>query len=134
MTSDQGSFAGVRTGELALERTNAGLSVVTISGEHDLSTAPHLRRRLDELLEERSPVVVDLSPATFIDSSILGVILDGRKRAKEAQLGFAVVHTNGADAVSRVLEVTGLRTELPVHARWEEAAAAASDNSGKSLP
>ena len=134
MTSDQGSFAGVRTGELALERTNAGLSVVTISGEHDLSTAPNLRRRLDELLEERSPVVVDLSPATFIDSSILGVILDGRRRAEEAQLGFAVVHTNGADAVSRVLEVTGLRTELPVHARWEEAETAASGNSGKPVP
>jgi len=134
VTSDQGSFAGVRTGELALERTNAGLSVVTISGEHDLSTAPNLRRRLDELLEERSPVVVDLSPATFIDSSILGVILDGRKRAEEAQLGFAVVHTNGGDAVSRVLEVTGLRAELPVHARWEEAEAAASGNSGKSAP
>ncbi|MFL5908378.1 MAG: STAS domain-containing protein [Solirubrobacterales bacterium] len=124
----------MRTGELALERTDAGLAVVIISGEHDLSTAPNLRRRLDALLEEGAPVIVDLSPATFIDSSILGAILDGRRRAAEADLGFAVLHADGADAVNRVLEVTGLRAELPVHARREEAALAASGNSGKPAP
>jgi anti-sigma B factor antagonist len=95
--------------------------VVTISGEHDLSTAPNLRRRLDNLLDEHTAAVVDLSPATFIDSSILGVILDARRRAAEANVGFAVVHANGTDAVDRVLEVTGLRAELPVHTRREEA-------------
>jgi anti-sigma B factor antagonist len=95
--------------------------VLTISGEHDLSTAPTVRRRINNLLDEGAITVVDLSPATFIDSSILGVILDGRRRAEAAGIGFAVVHANGADAVDRVLEVTGLRAELPVHARREEA-------------
>jgi anti-sigma B factor antagonist len=120
----------VRTGELALERTEAGLAVLTISGEHDLSTAPNLRRRLDALLDEGAVTVVDLSPATFIDSSILGVILDCRRRAADRNVGFAVVHSNGADAVDRVLEVTGLRAELPVHARREDAIAAVSGNTG----
>ena len=121
MSSDQGIPAPVRTGEVALERNDAGLAVLTISGEHDLSTAPTLRRRIDNLLDDGTATVIDLSPATFIDSSILGVILDGRRRAGEADIGFAIVHANGADAVDRVLEVTGLRTELPVHARREEA-------------
>jgi len=104
--------------------------VLTISGEHDLSTAPNLRRRLDSLLDEGTGTVVDLSPATFIDSSILGVILDGRRRAADNDLGFAVLHSNGADAVDRVLQVTGLRAELPVHARREDALEAVSGNSG----
>ncbi|HEY6637346.1 MAG TPA: STAS domain-containing protein [Solirubrobacterales bacterium] len=108
--------------------------MLTISGEHDLSTAPNLRRRIDGLLEEGVPTVVDLSPATFIDSSILGVILDGRRRAAESQIGFAVARTTGSEAVDRVLEVTGLRAELPVHARREEAILAASGNSGKPPP
>ncbi|HET9119324.1 MAG TPA: STAS domain-containing protein [Solirubrobacterales bacterium] len=108
------------------------MAVLTISGEHDLSTAPNLRRRLDALIEEGAATVVDLSPATFIDSSILGVILDERRRAAEARLGFAVVRSNGSNAVDRVLEVTGLRSELPVHARREEAVAEASGNSGNS--
>jgi anti-sigma B factor antagonist len=121
VASNQGSFAHVRTGELVLERTDAGLAVLTISGEHDLSTAPNLRRRLDGLLDEGTATVVDLSPATFVDSSVLGAILDGRRRAAEADIGFAVAHSNGADAVDRVLEVTGLRAELPVHVQREDA-------------
>lgn len=132
MTSNQGSFADVRTGELALERTDAGLTLLTITGEHDLSTAPELRRRLEELLNERMGVVVDLSRATFIDSSILGVILDGKRRAAEAKVGYAVLHANGADPVDRVLEVTGLRAELPVHTARDAATSAALEGSGKS--
>jgi anti-sigma B factor antagonist len=133
VASNPGSFGGVRTGELALERTDSGLAVLTMSGEHDLSTAPELRRRLDGLLDEGAATVVDLSSATFIDSSILGVILDGRRRASDAEVGFAVLHDNGADAVDRVLEVTGLRNELPVHTGREEALAAASGG-GKPVP
>jgi anti-sigma B factor antagonist len=132
VTSNRGISADVRTGELALERKDAGLAVVTISGEHDLSTAPKLRRQLDGLLDEGVATVIDLSPATFIDSSILGVILDTRRRAGEAQIGFAVARSNGSEAVDRVLDVTGLRNELPVHLRREEAESAASGNPGKS--
>lgn len=134
MSSDRGISPYVRTGEIALERNELGVAVLTISGEHDLSTAPSLRRRLDGLLDEGVATVLDLSPATFIDSSILSVILDGRRRAAEAKVGFAVTRSNGSDAVDRVLEVTGLRAELPVHARREEAVMAASGNGGKTPP
>ena len=131
MAPDRGISGHVRTGELALERTDAGLAVLTINGEHDLSTAPELRRRLEALLEERTGVIVDLSGATFIDSSILGAILEGKRRAGEASIGYAVLHANGTDAVDRVLEVTGLRTELPVHDEREAAASAALEMSGE---
>jgi anti-sigma B factor antagonist len=131
---ERGIPADVRTGEIALERTDAGLAVLTISGEHDLSTAPALRRRLEDLLEQRESIVVDLSPATFIDSTILGVILDARRRAEDDGLGFAVSHANGTDAVGRVLEITGLRAELPVHEAREAATVAAVNPAGKSAP
>jgi anti-sigma B factor antagonist len=132
VSPNQGSFAHVRTGELAFERIGAGLASLTITGEHDLSTAPQLRRRLEELLDEGTGVVLDLSRATFIDSSILGVILDAKRRAAEAKVGYAVLHTNGADPVDRVLEVTGLRAELPVHTAREAATSAALEGSGTS--
>jgi anti-sigma B factor antagonist len=123
---DQGSFGDVRTGELATARTDEGILVLTMTGEHDLSTAPALRRRLDELLSEDGGIIVDLSSATFIDSSILGAILDGKRRASAAGRGFAVVQSNGQNAVGRVLDVTGLRAELPVHADQDGAVAALS--------
>ena len=106
--------------------------MLTITGEHDLSTAPALRRCLNGLLSESGAIIVDLTSATFIDSSILGAILDGRKRASEAGTGYAVVHANGQDAVGRVLDVTGLRAELPVHPAREDEVAAVSVNSGNS--
>jgi anti-sigma B factor antagonist len=115
---------------MALTRSDAGLTVLTISGEHDLSTAPELRRSLERLINGGDPIVVDLSAATFVDSSVLGVILDARRRADEAGLGFAVAHEkNGNEAVARVLDVTGLRSQLPVHPAREEAVSAARGGS-----
>jgi anti-sigma B factor antagonist len=97
--------------------------VLSIDGEHDLHTAPELRRRLDELIRLGDPIVIDLTPSTFVDSSILGVLLDGRRRAFEDGVALALAHADGSVAVSRVLEVTGLRSELPVHESFEEALA-----------
>jgi anti-sigma B factor antagonist len=132
VSANQGISRHVRTGEMALKRNDAGLTVLTISGEHDLSTAPELRRSLERLISGGDPIVIDLSPATFVDSSVLGVILDARRRAEEAGLGFAVAHeSNGNDAVARVLEITGLRSDLPVHLVREEAVSAASAGSGR---
>jgi anti-sigma B factor antagonist len=130
LPAERGSSADVRTGELAITRTDEGLSVLTIIGEHDLSTAPAIKSRLDDLLGDCAGIVVDLSPATFIDSSILGAILDGKRRAADSGIGFAVVHSKGANAVGRVLDVTGLRAELPVHREREGALSAASVPSG----
>lgn len=104
--------------------------MLTIIGEHDLNTAPDLRARLGELLDRDDGIVVDLSPATFVDSSILGVILEARRRARSAGHGFAVAQVNGAEAVDRVLEITGLRSELPVHDELERAAAQAAMGEG----
>jgi anti-sigma B factor antagonist len=105
--------------------------VLSIKGEHDLSTAPELRRHLSQAIANGDAVVVDLSPATFVDSSILGAILDARRSADEAGLGFAVTHAGGDDSVSRVLEITGLRAELPVHSERDEAMTAASNGLGE---
>jgi len=104
------------------------MAVVSISGEHDLNTAPELSSQLAELIDAHGGLVLDLSPASFVDSSILGVILDSRRQAKEAGVAFEVVHDGETDAVGRVLEITGLRTELPIHATSDAAIAAASSS------
>jgi anti-sigma B factor antagonist len=102
-------------GEIASERADSGVEVITFSGEHDLNTAPELRGQLAAAIEDRVPIVVDLSGAAFVDSSILGAVLDARRQAHERGLGFAVALSNGAQPVQRVLEVTGLEATLPVH-------------------
>ncbi len=121
----------MRSGEVGLERNDEGYTVVAINGEHDLSTAPGLRTHLKQLIADGDPVVVDLSAATFIDSSILGTLLQARRDAGEAGVGFAVAHTEGAEAVGRVLEITGLRKDLPVHRSRDEACAEALRGTGE---
>lgn len=119
-------LAEVPPGEITVERRDAGVVVVALTGEHDLSTAPALRERLEEALDQGSPVVVSLSGAEFIDSSIIGVVLDTQRRADEAGVGFATVLEDGAAPVRRVLEITGLDSNLPVRGSEREAIETAS--------
>lgn len=91
------------------------VTVVALSGEHDIYTAPSLRERIYAVVEDGKAVVVDLTDTKFIDSSVLGVLLGARRRATEADLGFAVCCGEELESsVRRVLEVTGLMSVLPV--------------------
>ena len=45
---------------IVVERAEPGVEVVVVTGEHDLSTAPELERRLDAALDSGHAVVVDL--------------------------------------------------------------------------
>jgi anti-sigma B factor antagonist len=107
-------------GRVELERQDDGLCVVRLLGEHDLNTAARLREQLGVALGERHGVVVDLSGATFIDSSILGAILEARQRSTETGTGFAIAG-GGGPPVERVLEITGLKEALPVRPNSQEA-------------
>lgn len=102
-------------GVVSSERIEPGIELIAISGEHDLNTTPELRDKLTAAIQEELPVVVDLSGADFIDSSILGALLEARHQAEDKGLGFAVALASGARSVERVLEVTGLDSTLPVH-------------------
>ncbi len=102
----------------ALTTTDEGedVRVVEVVGEHDIATAPGIREVLDAALGEGRRVVVDLTPATFIDSTVLGVVLGARDQAAEAGLGFGVLLGSGsAQAVQRIADVTGLRALVPLH-------------------
>ena len=75
---------------IVLDDTAGDVVVVVVEGEHDIYTAPTLRERLDEALGRGGGIVVDLTAATFVDSSVLGALLDARRRALEAGQGFVV--------------------------------------------
>ncbi len=108
-------------GEVARESGGDGIEIVALVGEHDLGTLPLVRDAFEAAAGDDKALIIDLSPATFVDSSILGAVLDARRHAGEAELGFAVACDGAAEPVRRVLEVTGLAEELPVHPTREAA-------------
>ena len=107
---------------IEVDRSGDGVAVVVVIGEHDVYTAPSLRDQIQSVLKEQRPFVIDLTPATFVDSSVLRVLLEARRQAQEEGLGFAVALGEGeAEGVRRILDVTGLMKIFPVLPAREEA-------------
>src|SRR5215218_5605394 len=65
---------------IVLDDAAGDVVVVVVEGEHDIYTAPALRDRLDEAIGRGGGIVVDLTGATFVDSSVLGALLGARSR------------------------------------------------------
>jgi anti-anti-sigma factor len=98
-----------------------------VQGEHDVFAAPALREQVHAAIERAAPIVIDLSGATFIDSSVLAVLLGGLRRAREAELGYSLILPGEDGApVRRIFEVTGLVPEFAIHPSEFEAVAAAA--------
>jgi anti-sigma B factor antagonist len=96
-------------------------TVVTVEGELDLSSAPRLRWMLMDALEAgRSRLVVDLTDASFMDSTGLGVLIGVNKRlAPTARL--LVVCPAGV--VRQVFEFSGTDGAFEMFATLEAAIA-----------
>src|SRR5205809_761910 len=104
---------------IVLDDTAGDVIVVVVEGEHDIYTAPTLRERLDEALSHGGGIVVDLTAATFVDSSVLGALLDARRRALA---GMADALAFDASVLSDMkMAVTEACTNVVVHAYDEEA-------------
>ncbi len=66
-------------------REHEGLFIVTARGEIDVWTAEALRQSLHDLQADGQPrVLVDLTDVPFVDSTGIGVLVGGLKRAREA--------------------------------------------------
>ena len=103
----------------------SGLGLVSLSGELDLYVERGLRDSLaaaDGLGLHTVVVVVDLSGASFMDSTICGILVGEAKRRRSSD-GDLVLVSNGT-RTSRVLEVAGIdrviRMFPTLHAALEE--------------
>ena len=104
------------------QEVDADTHVIELGGEIDLYTAPEFKERMTEIIEEgKTRMVVDLSQATFIDSTTLGVLVGGVKRLRPAGGSLALVCTD--ENIVKIFEITGLDRVFPIHASRDEALA-----------
>ena len=101
-----------------------GVALVEVAGELEMHAAPELRAELQRVCatEDASPkprVLIDLSQVSFIDSTGIGVLVGGLKRAREA--GGALVLVCPVPRLRRVFEITGLLQALPLFQTRDEA-------------
>ena len=97
--------------------------VVEVGGEVDLYSAPELKEHVLTAIDRgRTKIVVDLTNATFIDSTTLGVLVGARKRLREHDGALAVVCAD--DDKLGLFEMTGLDRVFSIHADRAAALAA----------
>jgi len=101
--------------------------VITLRGEADAFSAPRVRSDLTTALGAKAPLVVDLSQATFIDSTIVGVLLEGLAQYEKLERALLLLlPDDAAPEVHRLFEITGLASLLPLVRSWDEAASRAA--------
>lgn len=94
--------------ETDIEHTTEGdHDFVTPRGDLDIATHSKLRMQIDGLVERgRVNIVVDLSRTTFLDSTALGALIEGRHRAQAA--GGSLVLICDRPQLLRLFEITKL--------------------------
>lgn len=90
-----------------------GTSIVSVSGEVDVATAPAVRDCLHQVIErDPGPVIADLVGVTFIDSTGLGVLIGAHRQCADSGRPLRVVVAE--PRIRKVFEITGLTELFPI--------------------
>jgi anti-sigma B factor antagonist len=90
-----------------------GWTVLSLSGEIDIATAPRVRERLYALLAEgKEKLVVDLDDVGFLDSTGLGVLVGVLKRVRTQGGELRLVCTQ--PRIVKVFEITRLDSAFAI--------------------
>jgi anti-sigma B factor antagonist len=108
---------------LKVDSEDHGFTVIAVSGEIDVYTAPKLRERLIALVEAGSyQLIVDMEGVEFLDSTGLGVLVGGLKRVRAHDGWIDLVCTQGR--ILRIFRITGLNKVFNIYDTVAEAVAA----------
>jgi anti-anti-sigma factor len=116
--------------EVRVARLPGELAVISLLGEHGLTTAWEVRNAIAFALDQGTHLVVDLSETEFTDSSIVHALVDSVQLASAQGLRISLqVQTHAS--VKRMLEISGLEV-LPVYGTRAEAIDAVRQTPGRS--
>ena len=113
-------------GVIRSERLQNRDLLISLYGQVDYSQADELRAQLANVIEsEQSDLLVDLSDASFIDSSILGALLGAQKRLRTdgGRLALVITHPD----VRRVFAITTLDRVFTIYPTRKDALAPSQD-------
>jgi anti-sigma B factor antagonist len=111
-------------GRVEIDRSEPGVAIVSLIGEHELYSVLEVERALDRAIHEGLAIVVDLSGTEFLDSSVVAILLRAREEAHVEGASFAlVIDDSTGKSVRQLFEITGLATIFRVASSRAEALA-----------
>jgi anti-anti-sigma factor len=87
------------------------VALLVLGGEHDLESAPGVEQAAGEALATCSHLIVDISPAQFIDSTIINLLVHTKREADTKGSRFNLV-LGTTPTIERTLEICGVLPEL----------------------
>jgi anti-sigma B factor antagonist len=101
----------------------ADTTVIEVSGEIDVYTAPRLREKIISLVDAgKYHLIVDMEDVEFLDSTGLGVLVGGLKRVRSHDGGIDLVFTQVR--ILRIFRITGLSKVFDIYDSVADAVAA----------
>jgi anti-sigma B factor antagonist len=119
VVSDAREIAGWSS-RIALDQIGRELWLVVIGGEHDVATVERLREELERAEIAGGDIVVDLSQATFIDSSVATLLLEHGHLPARDDVSIALV-IPAAGFPAKVLRLMEVYDMLPAYESREDA-------------
>ena len=100
--------------ELGITTSEHGpYTVVAITGEVDVYTAPRLREALIDLVSDgKYHLLIDLQGVEFLDSTGLGVLVGGLKRVRAHEGTLSLVCSS--PRIIKIFRITGLTKVFPI--------------------
>jgi anti-sigma B factor antagonist len=110
--------------DLSLEtRQENDRTVLEVGGEIDVYTAPKLRERITELVDQDNlDIIIDLEKVEFMDSTGLGVLVGGLKKIRTKGGSLSLVCTQ--ERLLKIFRITGLGKVFAIHGSQAEALSA----------
>ena len=105
---------------IALDHIGRELWLVVVGGEQDVATVERLREELERAEVAGGDIVVDLTQATFIDSSIAGLLLEYGLLPASDQVSIALV-IPAAGFPAKVLRLMEVYDRLPAYESRDDA-------------
>jgi anti-sigma B factor antagonist len=99
---------------IALDQIGRELWLVVVGGEQDLATVERLRDELERAELAGGDIVVDLSQATFIDSSVAALLLEHGSLPATDEVSIALVMPT-AGFPAKVLRLMEAYDRLPAY-------------------
>jgi anti-sigma B factor antagonist len=127
LTGDVTDRTGLNEQPVAQIERRGATTIVHLAGELDLYNAPEVRAALLEACaEEPERLVVDLGEVVFVDSTVLGVLVEARTKLPNRR---SFLLAAPGRETHRALRISGLERHLSVHETVEGALGAPLEQS-----
>ena len=106
------SITDDRTAEYPV-RTEGPYTIISLSGEVDLSFSPQARKQILACLENRCHLLIDMAKVEYIDSSGIASLVEGLQVARHKSLEFGLIRVS--KPAMQVLRIARLDKVFPIY-------------------